>query len=91
MRQLPFLLFVVPFKTSYLAACLQLVALCVAQTNKQTERKYDPTANKNIKIKKKNGMVKNGKSPLPPTTLQKGRSVGYRRNLAKKMLETYLL
>jgi hypothetical protein len=36
-------------------------------------------------------MVKNGKSPLPPSTLQKGRSVGYRQNLAKKMLETYLL
>lgn len=77
---MPFLLFVVPLKASYLAACLQLVALCVAETNK---KKYDPTANKNIKIKQ-NGMVKNGKSPLPPTTLQKGRSVGYRRNLAKK-------
>lgn len=80
MRQVPFLLFVVPLKASYLTACLQLVALCVAETNK---KKYDPTANKNTKIKQ-NGMVKNGKSPLPPSTLQKGRSVGYRRNLAKK-------
>jgi len=38
-------------------------------------------------------MVRNGKAPsLPPLTSPfKRKSVGYRRKLAKQMLETYLL
>lgn len=36
-------------------------------------------------------MVENEKSPLPPTALQKGRSVGYRQNLAKNVRNIFTL
>lgn len=36
-------------------------------------------------------MVENGKSPLPPATLQKGRSVGYRQILPKNVRNIFTL